>query len=525
MTKDDNVDVIIVGAGLSGAVTASELAKAGLTVVCLEQGDWPDYAKSSVHRRDSEIAAERYWQRDPNVRGDGADYPVDDTESDLSALMWNGVGGSTVLYLAKWNRMTPSDFRVCSHDGVADDWPLSYEDLEPYYVEAERQFRVSGLAGDPAYPAGDGPPNPPLPIRPFGARVAAALNELGWSWWPGASATFPDPDNGTAEGPESIKSSADITHWPSAIDSGAQLKTNARVRRILVENGEATGCEYIDHEGNVQTLSAGAVILCANGIGTPRLLLLSATDEHPNGLANSSGLVGKRLMMHPLGAVAGLFEEELDTAVGPLGQQIQSMHFYESDASRGFVRGAKWGLQPTGGPLAVTRSYPWEVANEVMYYENFHTTLKSRFNRAPMWTVIAEDLPVESNRVTLSDSLVDSDGLPGARIDYTADENSRALLQFHTEQAAHALKTAGAVETIVAPLVRSSGWHLMGTTVMGDDPTSSVTDRYGQTHDVRNLHVFDSSTWVTSGGLNPVATQAALALWSSAHFIEKGNAR
>lgn len=519
------VDAIIVGAGLSGAVTANELAKAGLTVICLEQGDWPEYGRSAVHRRDSEVAAEQYWQRDPNVRQDTSDYPIDDSGSDVAALMWNGVGGSSVLYLAKWNRMTPGDFRVRSHDGVADDWPLSYKDLEPHYLEAERQFQISGLAGDPAYPKGDGPPNPPLPIRPFGARMATALNELGWSWWPGASATFPDPEHSTKEGPESIKASTDVTHWPSALKAGAELRTNARVRRVLVENGEATGCEYIDGDGNVQTLHARSVILCANGIGTPRLLLLSATDEYPDGLANSSGLVGKRLMLHPFGAVAGLFDDDLDTAVSPLGQQIQSMHFYETDASRGFVRGAKWGLQPTGGPLAVTRSYPWEVANEVMYYENFHKTLKARFNRAPMWTLVAEDLPVDTNRVTLSDTLVDGDGLPGAKIEYVADANSRALLKFHTEKAAESLIAAGAVETVVAPLVRSSGWHLMGTAVMGDDPANSVTDRYGTTHDVKNLHIFDSSTWVTSGGVNPVATQAALALWSSTHFLDEWYAR
>lgn len=156
----DETDVLVIGAGLSGAIAATALTKAGVRVVCLEQGGWPDYANARADFADYELTADRYWARDPNARGWQEDYPVDDTASDISALMWNGVGGGTVLYSAKWHRMTPSDFRVRSHDGGADDWPVSYEELEPCYVEAERQLGVSGLAGDPAYPPGKGPPNP-----------------------------------------------------------------------------------------------------------------------------------------------------------------------------------------------------------------------------------------------------------------------------------------------------------------------------------------------------------------------------
>src|SRR5690606_24552725 len=378
--SSDQTDVVIVGAGLAGGVTAARLTAAGLRVVCLEQGDWPDYDKARADFPDFEITADRYWARDPNVRRAPADYPVDDSTSDISALMWNGVGGGTVLYSAKWHRMTPSDFRVRSHDGVADDWPLSYEDLEPYYVEAERQFGVSGLAGDPAYPAGEGPPNPPVPIRASGRRMAKALNELGWHWWPGTTAISTrhyrmlNPCRQHAacmQGcPERAKASTDITHWPAAIERGADLRTGARVTRVLVRGDRATGVEYLDRRGALHKVEARAVIMCANGIGTPRLLLMSATAEHPDGLANSSGLLGKRLMMHPFGSVAGIFDEDLATHSGSWGQQIQSMHFYESDPSRGFVRGAKWGLQPTGGPLGLTRSYPWAQSREPMWFEH-----------------------------------------------------------------------------------------------------------------------------------------------------------
>ena len=528
----DETDVLIIGAGLSGAITAATLAGAGVRVVCLEQGDWPDYGRARADFDDFELTADLYWGRDPNARRGVADYPVDDSASDIAALMGNGVGGGTVLYSGKWHRMTPSDFRVRSHDGVAQDWPLTYEDLEPFYVEAERQLGVSGLAGDPAYPAGDGPPNPPVPIRESGRRLAAALNELGWHWWPGSNAISttayrelaPCRQHGACMSgcPEGAKASTDITHWPRAIRDGADLRTRARVSRILTRAGRATGVLHRDAHGREHELRARTVIMCANGIGTPRLLLMSADADHPDGLANSSGLVGKRLMMHPFAAVAGVFDEDLGTTAGAWGQQIQSMHFYETDADRGFVRGAKWGLQPTGGPLGLTRSYPWSESERPLWFENFHDTLQARLGHSPMWSIVAEDLPYESNAVSLSPDLVDPDGLPAPRIAYRADANSRAMLAFHTARAVESMEAAGAVETVVGPMIRASGWHLMGTAVMGDDPATSVTDRYGRCHDIPNLYVFDSSTWVTCGGVNPAATQAALALWSSAHLLAEG---
>lgn len=366
--SNDEVDALIIGAGLAGGLAAARLTQAGVGVTCLEQGDWPDYTKVRADYPDFEVTADRYWARDPNLRQSAADYPVNDSNSDISPLMWNGVGGSTVIYSAKWHRMLPSDFRVKTLDDVADDWPLNYAEIDPYYVEAERQLGVSGLGGDTAYPPGEGPPNPPVPIREFGRRVAKAHNELGWHWWPGSSAIStrkyrhqsPCRQHGTCmQGcPEKAKASTDFTHWPDAISGGARLITGARVNRIVVERGRAVGAVYRDRAGTEHLQRARTVILACNGVGTPRLLLLSATAAHPDGLANSSGLVGKRLMMHPFAAVAGLFDDDLKTTTGAWGQQIQSLQFYESDPTRGFVRGAKWGLQPTGGPLGLTRSYP-----------------------------------------------------------------------------------------------------------------------------------------------------------------------
>jgi choline dehydrogenase-like flavoprotein len=256
-------------------------------------------------------------------------------------------------------------------------------------------------------------------------------------------------------------------------------------------------------------------VLCANGIGTPRLLFLS----HPDGLANSSGLVGKRLMMHPFGTVVGLFEDDLGSTQGPWGQHLHCLEFYETDESRGFVRGAKWGLQPTGGPLKMTTAYPWGAENAI-WGSGFHENVRKRLGHSAMWGIIAEDLPEEHNRVVLDPVNTDRQGVPAAKIVYRMNQNSYDLMHFHEARAKESLEAAGAYETTIAPFIRATGWHLLGTCRMGDDPATSVVDGFGRSHDIPNLFIFDGSTWPTSAGMNPTATIAAMALRSAEHLIE-----
>src|SRR2546429_188404 len=145
-------DVLIIGAGPTGAVAAKRFAEAGMRVVVLEQGDWPDYSKARANHPDFELTLGRHWSGNPNRRQAPADYPIDDRDSDIAPVLYNAVGGGTVIYAAHWQRNVPSDFRVRTLDGVGDDWPLTYEDLAPYYERVEADFAVSGLAGATALP-------------------------------------------------------------------------------------------------------------------------------------------------------------------------------------------------------------------------------------------------------------------------------------------------------------------------------------------------------------------------------------
>jgi choline dehydrogenase-like flavoprotein len=517
----DRADALIIGAGPTGAVTAKRLAEAGMKVVVLEQGDWPDYSKARANETTYELTAGRDWSANPNRRQAPSDYPIDDSESDISAVLYNAVGGSSVIFAAHWQRNMPSDFRVRTLDGVADDWPLTYEDLQPYYEQVEEDFGISGLAGDTAFPPGKGPPLPPAPLGPMGRRVAAAHNRLGWHWWPApnAIATRPYRDLrpctqratcmwGCVEG---AKGSADRTHWPRNVSQGVQLITGARVRRLETNaRGLVTGATWIDRDGREHFQPAEVTILAASGVGTPRLLLLSASSRAPDGLANSSGMVGRRLMMHPFGTVVGLFDDDLGSTHGPWGQHLHSLEFYETDESRGFVRGAKWGLQPTGGPVSMTRPYPW--GDNFLWGDGFHSGIRKRLGHSAMWGIIAEDLPDPENRVLLDPTLKDADGIPAPKLVYRMSENSRRLLDFHLARAKESLEAAGACETLIAPQIRETGWHLLGTCTMGNDPATSVVNAWGRAHDVPNLYLFDGSIWPTSSGMNPTATIAALAL-------------
>jgi choline dehydrogenase-like flavoprotein len=443
--------------------------------------------------------------------------------------MGNGVGGSTVLWSAHLPRMHPSDFRVRSLDGVADDWPLAYGDLEPYYRLNEAMMGVAGLAGNAAYPAGGAPRLPPMPLLEAEQQVARAFGRLGWHWWPGDIAVNTRP-HGAGRGactqcgpceigcPHRAKASVDVVYWPPALASGARLITGARVAEIPVDGqGRATGAVWIDRAGRRHLARAATVILAANGVGTPRLLLMSRSGQFPDGLANRSGLVGKRLMLHPLARVIGEFDEAIGGHRGITAGGMVSHEFYETDPGRGFVRGVKLQVMRSPGPGLTALGgggarVPWGAGHHARFAQLFDRTLSV--------SICSDDLPEETNRVELSDSLVDGDGLPAPRMVYRVGANSRAALDFGLDRGAELLAEAGASRLQRVDLVRDAGFHLMGTARLGLDPGTSVCDAWGRTHDVPNLFVADGSLFVTAAALNPTHTLQALALRLADHVAD-----
>src|SRR5258705_265273 len=184
---NDPVDVLIIGAGASGAAVAWSLAETKMHILCLEQGDWMTPANYPSAGRDWEARAYGDYSPSPNVRARPEAYPINDDNSPIKVVNLNGVGGSTIMYTAHFPRLHPSDFRVRTLDGVAEDWPIDYDTLAPFFAENDRMMGVSGLSGDPAFPPTE-PPMPPLPLGRSGARLAKAMNKLGWHWWPSDTA-------------------------------------------------------------------------------------------------------------------------------------------------------------------------------------------------------------------------------------------------------------------------------------------------------------------------------------------------
>lgn len=522
----ERTEVLVIGAGLAGAVVAERLASRGIAVACLEQGRRHDRADYPGDKPHFEVLAMGPWHGSPNVRRTAADYPIVEDEAEMKPLLFNGVGGSTILYGGHWMRFLPSDFRTCTLDGVGDDWPIDYDELAPYYDDADVAFGASGFAGDPSYPARRDYPLPPLPIGAWGEKVAAAHEALGWHWWPGSNSIASRPYDGRRPCVqrstcghgcnEGAKASTDLTHWPKAEAAGARLVCGARVARIVTgSDGRARGAVYSRDGGPEEILEADAIVLAASAIGTARLLLMSAGGAHPDGLCNGSGLVGRRLMMHPFTRVVGFFDEPLGSHQGHWGQSLYSMEFAETDAARGFVRGAKWNLTPSGGPLHAVL-FPWP--DEPIWGPPLHEHVTKWLDRSAIWGISCEDLPDPDNRVLLDDDLVDRDGNPAPRVIYTVSENSRRMLAFNIERATESFVAAGAYETTSLPLMPEFGWHPLGTCRMGDDPETSVVDRFGRTHQVSNLFIADGSVVVTGSSVNPAATIGALALRTADHI-------
>src|SRR5206468_1632250 len=257
--------------------------------------------------------------------------------------------------------------------------------------------------------------------------------------------------------------------WPAAQRAGVELRTHCRVREITTdEHGMAAGVVYYDAEGIERFQGAHVIVLAANGIGTPRLLLNSASGRFPHGLANSTGLVGKNLMLHPWPQVFGYVAEEVDGDRGP--QTVMwSKQFYETDRSRGFVRG--YTLQFTRGTGPANEAITSMAAGRLPWGKDHHRVYRTLLYHRMQIGVACEDLPEEHNRVTLDPVLKDSHGIPAPKIDYTISENTRRMMDHGIARGREILEAAGATDLCINNPIPWGGWHLLGTARLGTDPT------------------------------------------------------
>ncbi|MCB8881406.1 GMC family oxidoreductase [Acidisoma cellulosilytica] len=525
-------EVLVVGSGASGAALAWKLAKAGFRVTCLEQGGWVSPKDASTTGDDWERQRYTDESANPNIRRGAYDYPLDESDTPIKPLMFNGVGGSTIKWGAHFPRFRPSDFRVRSLDGLADDWPFDYDALAPFYDENDRMMGVSGLAGDPGNPPRSARPMPPLPPGPGALRMGQAFDKLGWQWWVSDVAINSTPygTRGACNNcgpcdmgcPPQARASTDITYWPLALAAGARLITHARVFEVTTDaDGRPTGVAYFDQNRQVQLRSADIVVLAANGVGTPRLMLLSASGKHPDGLLNRSGLVGRRLMHHPTGLVTGIFDEPLEGYKGPFACSFLCQEFYETRPEHGFVRGYQMQVVRSDGPLGTALG---GYVPRIRWGADHHRDFLDCFGHTASLTVTTEDLPDENNRVTLDPAVTDGFGIPAVKLHYRVDENTRAMIEHGIEKASLAFRTAGARRVEAQRLVAQAGFHLMGTARMGDDPETSVVDGFCRAHDADNLLIIDGSVFVTGAALNPTPTIQAIALRAADNLIRnRGN--
>lgn len=511
---DEMVDYCIVGVGSAGGVLVQRLARAGFRVVALEAGPFWDTEKDWVS--DEKGSHELYWN---DLRITGGTHPL--------ALGANnsgkGVGGGSVHWAAFAPRFHPSDFRVYSEDGVGVNWPISYWDLKPYYELLEREIPVAGPAW---FPWGDphGHPYGPHPLGGVGDILVRGCSNLGIRSVAGGPVAILSGSHG--DRPHCIyrgfclqgckvgaKASTLITHVPDAITHGAEIRAHSMASRInLRDDGRVDGVAYFDREGKEHFQRARAVIVAGYAIETPRLLLNSACPGHRYGLANSSGTLGKYLMAQAGNVVAGRFEELIRLYKAPPAHALTE-EFYETDPRRGFARG--FAVQ-TVGPLPVAfakqmtaamGAWGWGMRRVMMDYNHWATL-----------GVLGEILPWEDNRVELAEEK-DQHGLPVAKVTFNLHDNDKKLIEFGKNKVMEIMWAAGAQQVVQ----ESRFAHLVGATRMGSDPSSSVVDKFGRTHDIPNLFVCDGSILPTQGSANPGLTIQALAARTADYLIKQGD--
>ena len=525
----DEVDFVVIGSGAAGGILAKELSGHGFSVVVLEQG--PYLTESDFVHDEIKVLQQDLLTNHPKLQPTTFRKTPSDPAKKQRALVYGRlVGGTSVHFTANFWRFHEIDFIERSKVGAIPganfvDWPITYADLEPYYTKVDWEIGVSGLAGaSPFDPPRSKPyPMPPLPVKSSGVIFERAARQLGWHPFPAPMAILSQPHNGRtacvncgfclAFGCEvGAKSSSLATAIRMAERTGhCEIRPNSYVHRIAInERGRAIGAVYFDAQRNTHLQKAKSVIVCANGAETPRLLLLSANKQFPNGLANSSGVVGKNLMLNSGAISMAVFDEPLNDYKGFAVSRV--LHdFYELDAQKlGFYGGG--GLDARFDVTPIRFAMDNLPPGSPRWGRNFKSTLQHNFTRSLEIFAHGTSLPVEDNSFSLDDDVKDAWGLPALRMTYKDHPYDIKLAIWLSQRSMELLEAAGAKKKWTLPVSEQQfAVHLLGTCRMGNDAKTSVINPDHQTHDVKNLFLCDGSSLVTSGRGQPTMTIEALA--------------
>jgi choline dehydrogenase-like flavoprotein len=534
-TTPERTDVVIIGAGASGATTAKVLCEAGAKVVALEKGPW---RRKESFGGDELANVNRYnlWP-DPMLNPrTWRDSTEDEARIGLFCPVPQMVGGGTVHWQGWLPRFTPNDFRMRTVAGDLPgaslaDWPITYDELEPYYLKVEWAFGVSGQAGANRLEGArsGGYPCPPMPMSRYAQKFHQGCRALGWNSFPTPQAALSRPFNGRSAtvvsafaqqhgDPTGTRSSVLNVFVPDAVATGNyDLRPDSYVRELVLDGqGRVRAAVYEDADGDILQQEADLFILACGAVETARLLLLSKSGRFPNGLGNGSDLVGRNVTFHEYSAAVGTYEDPVYAWAGGGYVSAATFQHYEHDESRHFVSGGQISATGVGIPLPIN----WHMPGAPNWGAEAKKIDRNYFNHSLAVSMLLHDVPRHDNRVDLDDRTVDAWGLPAARVTLKPHKNDLDEGRYLIDRCADILEASGArsVTKVYADRISGNCSHQHGTARMGNDPDTSVLDRWCRAHEVSNVYVVDGSPFPTGTGANPTLTIMANA-WRVAEKI------